>query len=157
MKLGQYPDDVQRWDGLTDWWVICQGTFCSVSRRESRCKLRRSLINNKNTSDKSRIIRQLIPTWVGKCTQHGRLVNWSGDHASKQQIVCNSHRDWRIGKSRDVYSRVLWISMSLTDSLHLVVYGWRAYGWTIPRKRNDVCCHRDVDKMAGGMSDSSES
>ena len=37
--------------------------------------------------------------------------------------------------------------MSLTDSLHLVVYGWR----------NEVCCHRDVDKMAGGMSDSSES
>ena len=49
----------------------------------------------------------------------------TGDHASKQQIVRNSHRDWRIGKSRDVYSRVLQISMSLTDMLHLVVYGWK--------------------------------
>ena len=37
-----------------------QGTFCSVSRRESRCKLRRSLINNKNTSEKSRIILTLL-------------------------------------------------------------------------------------------------
>ena len=39
-----------------------QGTFCSVSRSESRCKLRRSLINSKNTREKSRIIVLILLT-----------------------------------------------------------------------------------------------
>ena len=39
-----------------------QGTLCSVSRRESRCMLWRSLINNKNTSEKSRIIVLILLT-----------------------------------------------------------------------------------------------
>ena len=137
-----------------------QGTFCSVSRRESRYKLRRSLINNKNTSDKSRIIRHGRPAANTDLSREMHSTRPTGKLVRRPRLQTSfpmRHRDWRIGKSRDVYSRVLWISMSLTDSLHLVVYGWRAYGWTIPRKRNEVCCHRDVDKMAGGMSDSSES
>ena len=36
--------------------IYIQGTFCSVSRRESRCNFSRSLINNKNMIKTSRFI-----------------------------------------------------------------------------------------------------
>ena len=61
-----------------------QGTFCSVSRRESRCKLRRSLINNKNTSEKSRIIVLILLTLLVchlLAPRGGRLVGNKSGHS----------------------------------------------------------------------------
>ena len=53
-----------------------QGTFCSVSRRESRCKLRRSLINNKNTSEKSRIIVLIFWHYLCAIYWHPVVAAW---------------------------------------------------------------------------------
>ena len=62
------------WQSVAEIVVIyIQGTFCSVSRRESRCNLRRSLINNKNTREKSRIICN-IPCVSFIPVESGQLV-----------------------------------------------------------------------------------
>ena len=93
---------------------IGQGTFCSVSRRESRCKLRRSLINNKNTSEKSRIIVLILLTLLVchlLAPRGGRLVGNKSGHSYSFTSPTN---DFINTKSVAYAMTPCWLAMSVS-------------------------------------------